>query len=99
LEERWEIVVLELSSEARDDVRAFRSGDGGSVGTEVVVVIVVIVPAFCFESVDAWRAYLRRFARFWFEVRCEDVPRPVSDIAVESEPCCEMLEPDRTATL
>jgi hypothetical protein len=79
--------MLVLSSDARDDGRAFRMGDGGSVGTEVVVVIVVIVQAFCFESLDAWRAYLRRFARFWFEARCEDVPRPVRDIAVDSEPC------------
>jgi hypothetical protein len=93
LEERWESVVFVLSSELRGQGRAFRTGDGGSVGTEVVVVIVVTVPAFCFDSVDAWRAYLRRFARFWFEVRCEDVPRPASDIAVESEPCCEKLVP------
>jgi len=93
LEERWESVVFVLSSELRGQGRAFRTGDGGRVGTEVVVVIVVTVPAFCFESVDAWRAYLRRFARFWLEVRCEDVPRPVSDIAVESEPCCEKSAP------
>ena len=64
LEERWESVVLELSSDERDEVRAFRTGVGGNVGTDVVVVMVVIVPTFCFESVDAWRAYLRRFARF-----------------------------------
>lgn len=99
LEERWESVVFVLSSELREEGRAFRTGDGGSVGTEVVVVIVVTVPAFCFESVDAWRAYLRRFARFWFEARCEDVPRPVSDIAVESEPCCEKSAPGFTMIL
>ena len=95
LEERWESVVLVLSSELRGQGRAFRTGDGGSVGTEVVVVVVIVVtvPAFCFDSVDAWRAYLRRFVRFWFEARCEDVPRPVSDIAVESEPCCEKSAP------
>ena len=93
LEERWESVVFVLSSELREEGRAFRTGDGGSVGTEIVVVIVVTVPAFCFESVDAWRAYLRRFARFWFEARCEDVPRPASDIAVESEPCYKKSAP------
>jgi hypothetical protein len=45
--------VLVLSSELRDEGRAFRTGDGGSVGTVVVVVMVVIVPTFCFKSVDA----------------------------------------------
>jgi len=65
LEERCESVVLVLSSEERDEGRAFRAGDGGSVGVDVVdVVMVVTVPAFCFESVDAWRAYFRRLARF-----------------------------------
>jgi hypothetical protein len=90
--------VLVLSSELRDEGRPFRTGDGGSVGTVVVVVIVVIVPAFCFDSVDACSAYFRRFARFWFEARCEDVPRPVRDIAVDSDPCCDVLEHGRTAT-
>lgn len=88
-----------LSSDVRDGCNAFRIGDGGSVGTEVVVVIVVIVPAFCFASQDACRAYLRRFARFWFDARCDDVPRPVRDIAVDSEPCCRMSEFDRIATV
>jgi hypothetical protein len=101
LQERCESVVLVfvlvLSSEERAEGRPFRAGDGGSVGTDVVVVMVVIVPAFCFDSVDAWRAYLRRFARFWFEARCEDVPSPAKDIAVDSDPCCEMSVADRTA--
>jgi hypothetical protein len=54
LEELWEIALV-LSSELREEGRGFRTGDGGRVGTEVVVVIVVvvIVPAFCFDSVDA----------------------------------------------
>ena len=56
--------MLVLSSDERDEGTAFRTGDGSNVGMDVVVVIVVIVPTFCFESVDAWRAYLRRFARF-----------------------------------
>ena len=64
LEERWESTVLELSSDERDDGRAFRTGLEGSVGMDVVVVMVVTVPTFCFESVEAWRAYLRRLARF-----------------------------------
>ena len=64
LEERCESVVLVLSSEERDEGRAFRAGEGGSIGVDVVDVMVVTVPAFCFESVDTWRAYFRRLARF-----------------------------------
>ena len=58
-----------LSSEERDEMTAFRTGDGGSVGTVVVVVMVVIWPAFCLDSFVAWRAYLTRFARVWLEGR------------------------------
>lgn len=52
MEELWEIALV-LSPELREEGRGFRTGDGGRVGTEVVAVIVVIVPAFCFDSVDA----------------------------------------------
>ena len=81
-----------LSSEAREfEGKALRTGDGGRVGTEVVVVIVVMFPAFCFESVEACRAYLSMLVRFWFEERWEPAPSPARDIAVESEPCCSRV--------
>lgn len=65
MEDRCEIVVEVLSSEEREEGTAFRTGEGGRVGTEVVIVVTVVAfPAFCFDSVEAWRAYLRRFARF-----------------------------------
>ena len=101
-EDRCDVAVVTLSSDVRDvlDVlegSAFRTGDGGRVGTDVVVVTVVTVPAaFCLESVEAWRAYFSRFARFWFALRCEGFPRLAKDIAVDSEPCCfdlSMIEP------
>ena len=86
-----------LSFDERAEGKAFRAGDGGSVGTEVVVVIVVMAPAFCFESFTVCSACFSRFALFWFEARCADAPKPVRDIAVDSEPCYTLLETDGNA--
>ena len=88
------MAVEELSSEVRAfEGRALRTGEGGRFGTEVVVVVVIVVtfPAFCFESVEVCRAYLSMFARFWLEERCEEAPSPVRDIAVDREPCCSCV--------
>lgn len=52
-----------LPSESREDGTGFRTGDGGNVGTVVVVVMVVICPALCLDSLVCCRAYLTRFVR------------------------------------
>ena len=52
----------------------------------VVVWVIVTVPALVFESLLVCKAYLRRFDLFWLEDRWDD-PRPVIDIAAESDPC------------
>lgn len=54
-----------LSSEVRDDGTGFRTGEGGRVGTVVVVVTVVTCPALCLDSVVCCRAYLIRFVLAW----------------------------------
>jgi len=89
-EERWERV---LSSDVRkvELGTGLRAGEGGSVGTVVVVVTVATVAAFCLDSFEGCSAYLTRFDLFCVVAECTDVPSPVIDIAVESEPCCRVL--------
>ncbi len=58
-----------LSSEAREVGTGFRTGDGGRVGTVVVVVMVVMGPALCLDSFVCWRAYFTRFVRDWLDAR------------------------------
>lgn len=77
-----------LSSEVRvEDGTGLRTGDGGSVGTVVVVVTVVMVVAFCLDSFDVCSAYLTRFDLLCVVAQWTEVPRPVMDIAVDSDPC------------
>lgn len=77
-----------LSSEGREEEgTGLRIGDGGRVGTIVVVVIVAMAVAFCLDSFEGWSAYLIRFDRLWVVAEWTVVPSPVMDIAVESEPC------------
>ena len=80
-----------LSLEVREiEGTGFRTGEGGSVGTVVVVVTVVIVVVFCLDSFDGCRAYLTRFGRFCVVAEWADVPSPVIDMAVDSDPCCRL---------
>ena len=51
-----------LSSEALEVGTGFRTGDGGSVGT-VVVVVMVVIWALCLDSFVCCRAYLTKFVR------------------------------------
>ena len=62
MEELFEFREALLSSDGLETATSL-AGEGGSVGTVVVVVTVVMVPAFCLDSFVAWRAYLTRFAR------------------------------------
>jgi hypothetical protein len=79
-----------LSSEGREGT-GLRMGEGGRVGTVVVVVTVVMAVAFCLDSLEGWSAYLMRFDRLCVVAEWTVVPSPVIDIAVESEPCCSLL--------
>ncbi len=79
------------SSEARAIAEgpSLRIGEGGSVGTVVVVETAVIIVAFCRASFEGCSAYLTRFGLLCVVAVCTEVPSPVIDIAVESEPCCK----------
>ncbi len=57
----------------------------------------VNVLKFVFDSLLVCKAYFSRFALFWLDVRCDD-PRPVIDIAVDRDPCCEVSDHNHEGT-
>lgn len=59
----------------------------------VVVVTVVIVPAFCLESLLACRAYLTRLAR----LDCAEGPKFVPD-RIEDKDACSLLSVNKFAS-
>lgn len=85
-EERCEVALSSDGCEIEEGT-GLRTGEGGNVGTVVVVVTVVIVVAFCLDSFEGCSAYLTRFDRLCVVAECTDVPSPVIDMAVESDPC------------